>query len=157
MRKSGDRPEAVLLVKLSREELRMRMYLPGLWAFFSIFSACLSAADIKGTVFDPSGSPVAGARVSVVSRVGVAAQTATSASGAFELQTTGVPDARLVITAPGFRTATLPLQATVSVKLAIAPQVDSVAVVGSAVDVSARQQGSSVNIVPREEIRARNE
>ena len=59
------------------------------------------------------------------------------------------------VTAPGFRTATLPIEPTVSVTLAIAPQVDSVAVAGSAVDVSASQQGSSVDIIPREEIRAR--
>src|SRR5438105_1365755 len=133
----------------------MRIYLPGLWACFSILSACLSAADIRGTVVDPSGSPVAGARISVVSRLGVEAQTASSPSGLFELQTAGVSDLRLVITAPGFRTATLPIEPTVSVTLAIAPQVDSVAVAGSAVDVSASQQGSSVDIIPREEIRAR--
>jgi outer membrane receptor protein involved in Fe transport len=157
MRKSGDRPEAILFAKLSREELRMRIYLPGLLACFSIFSAFLSAAEIKGTVVDPAGSPVSGAQVSVVSRLGVEAQTATSPSGAFELHIAGVQDARLVITAPGFRTATLPLETTVSVKLAIAPLVDSVAVVGSTLDVSAGQQGSSVDIISREEIRARNE
>jgi outer membrane receptor protein involved in Fe transport len=138
----------------------MRIYV-GLLAVFAIFSTCLSAAvfegAVKGTVLDPSGAPVAGAQVSIMSRLGVEAQTVTSAAGTFELETGGIADAHLVITAPGFRTETLPLDATVSVKLAIAPQVDSVGVVGSAVDVSAREQGSSVDVVPTEEIRTRNE
>jgi outer membrane receptor protein involved in Fe transport len=112
---------------------------------------------VKGTVLDPSGAPVGGAQVSVVSRVGVEEQTVTSIAGTFELQSIEIPDAHLAITAAGFRTVTLPLAATVSVKLAIAPQVDAVAVVGSALDVSASQQGGSVDIIPREEIRTRNE
>jgi outer membrane receptor protein involved in Fe transport len=126
-------------------------------AIFSICCACLSAAEVKGTVVDPSGAPVGGAQVSIVSRLGVEAQTVTSAAGAFELQAAPRADAHLVITAPGFRTATLPVETDVSVKLALAPVVDSVGVAGSTVDVSASQQGSSVDIVPREEIRTRNE
>jgi outer membrane receptor protein involved in Fe transport len=124
---------------------------------FPVLSACLAAAGVKGTVVDPSGAPIAGAQVSLIGRLGVEAQTVTSAAGAFELQTPEIADARLVITAPGFRTATLPVDAAGTVKLAIAPQVDSVAVAGSTVDVSASQQGSSVDIVPRSEIRNRNE
>ena len=129
----------------------------GLVACTFIFSACLSAADVKGTVLDPSGAPVSGAQVSIVSRLGITVQTATSFAGTFELHAAEDPDARLVVTAPGFRTATVPLEATVSVRLAIAPQVDSVGVVGSTLDVSASQQGSSVDIITREDIRTRNE
>ena len=121
------------------------------------FSACLSAAEIKGTVVDPSGAPVAGARVSIVSRVGVEARTVASAAGAFVLNAPETPEAKLVVTAPGFSTQTLPLEPDVSVRLEIAPQIDSVRVVGSAMDVPASQQGGSVSIIPREEIRARNQ
>ena len=135
----------------------MRIQVSGLLACFLIFSAALSAAEVKGTVADPSGAPIAGAQVSVVSRLGVETQTVTSPAGAFEFAAAPAQDAHLVITAPGFRTATVAIAATVSVTLAIAPQVDSVAVVGSAVDVAASQQGSSVDIVSREEIRTRNE
>ena len=135
----------------------MRTYVSGPLACSFIFAACLSAAQIKGTVVDPSGAPVAGAQVSIVNRVGVEAQAVTSPAGTFDLQSAASPDARLVVAAPGFRTQTLPLEAAVTVKLAIAPQVDSVGVVGSAMDVSASQQGSSVSIIPREEIRTRNE
>jgi len=135
----------------------MRIHISGLWTCFFVFSAALSAAEVKGTVVDPSGAPIAGAQVSVMSRLGVEAQTVTSPAGAFEFAAAPPQDAHLVVTAPGFRTATLAIAATVSVKLALAPQVDSVAVVGSAVDVAASQQGSSVDIVSQEEIRTRNE
>ena len=63
----------------------MRRRISDLSAFCLFFSACLSAAEIKGKVVDPSGAPIAGAQVSVVGRVGVEAQTASSISGAFEL------------------------------------------------------------------------
>jgi outer membrane receptor protein involved in Fe transport len=133
------------------------------------FSACLSAAEIKGKVVDPSGAPVAGAQVSVVSRVGVDAQTASSIGGAFELNIPETPGAKLVVTAPGFSTQTLPLcgagasacqpasSQLLTVRLEIAPQIDSVRVVGSAIDVPASEQGGSVSVISRQEIRERNQ
>jgi outer membrane receptor protein involved in Fe transport len=135
----------------------MRRRISNVSAFCLFFSACLSAAEIKGKVVDPSGAPVAGAQVSVVSRVGVEAQTASSTSGAFELNTPETPGAKLVVTAPGFNTQTLPLEREVSVRLEIAPQVDSVRVVGSAIDVPASEQGGSVNIISSQEVRERNQ
>ena len=145
---------------------------PGLLAFCLFFSVCLCASEIKGKIVDPSGAPVPGAQVSIVGRVGVVAQTTTGSSGSFQLEAPETPDNRLVVTAPGFSTRTLPLGAgatpttaqttTVTnqaarVQLEIAPQVDSVQVVGSTLDVAASQQGSSVDIVPREQVRQRNE
>jgi len=135
----------------------MRTCVSGLLALCSAFSACLAAAEVKGTVVDPSGAPVAGAQIFVVSRLGVEAQTAASANGTFDLQVANTTGARLIITAPGFSTVNLPMEPAVSVKLEIAPQVDSVRVVGSALDVAATQQGSSLNIIPGAEIRQRNE
>jgi outer membrane receptor protein involved in Fe transport len=135
----------------------MRRRISNVAAFCLFFSACLSAAEIKGQVVDPSGAPVAGAQVSVVSRVGVEAQTASSASGGFELNTPETPGAKLVVTAPGFSTRTLPLEREVTVRLEIAPQIDSVRVVGSAIDVPASEQGGSVSIVSSQEIRERNQ
>jgi len=145
---------------------------PALAVFFLIFSACLTAApvrEVKGKVTDPSGAPVAGAQVSLVSRVGVEAQTVSALNGTFtleapgSLESPGDPHIKLVVTAPGFSTQTLPLdraasvQLAILVQLAIAPQVDSVKVVGSAIDVSASQQAGSVSIIPREQVRERNE
>jgi len=135
----------------------MRRNISDVSAFCLLFSACLSAAEIKGKVVDPSGAPVAGAQVSVVGRVGVEAQTASSISGGFELNAPETPDAKLVVTAPGFSTRTLPLEPEVAVRLEIAPQIDSVRVVGSAIDVPASEQGGSVSVISRQELRERNQ
>jgi len=135
----------------------MRSVVAGLLVFLLTLSACLAAAQVKGKVIDPSGAPVAGAQVSLVSRVGVEAQTAAAANGTFTLEGPTDADTRLVVTAPGFSTQTLPLDRAASVQLAIAPQVDSVNVVGSSMDVQASQQGGSVSVIAREEVRERNE
>jgi outer membrane receptor protein involved in Fe transport len=135
----------------------MRMYVSGPLACCWLFPALLSAAQVKGTVIDPSGAPIPGAQVSVVGRVGVEAQTTASSTGAFELEAVETAGAKLVVTAPGFSTRTLPLEREVTVRLEIAPQIDSVRVVGSAIDVPASQQGGSVNVVSRQEIRQRNQ
>jgi outer membrane receptor protein involved in Fe transport len=135
----------------------MRIYVPGPLTCCLLFSACLSAAEVKGKVIDPSGAPIPNAQVSIVSRVGVEVQTVSLPNGTFQLDTAEKPDARLVITAPGFSTKTLPLEASITVQLEIAPVVDSVRVAGSAIDVLASQQGGSVSVISQEEIRQRNE
>jgi outer membrane receptor protein involved in Fe transport len=135
----------------------MKLYIVGVLACLPI----LSAATIKGVVSDPSGAPIAGAQISIVDRTGVQNQTTAGLSGAFDFTLAAVSSgAKLVITAPGFRTAEIPLARapeSIAVKLEIAPVIDSVRVVGSAIDVPASEQGGSVSIIPREEIRERNE
>ena len=136
-------------------------------AAFLLFSACLSAAQagpggpagskLKGKVTDPSGAPIPGAQVSIVSRVGVESQTVSTPAGDFELHIPEGADVKVVVTAPGFNTQTSAPADAATVRLEIAPLVDSVKVVGSAVDVPVSQQGGSVNIVPNEEIRQRNQ
>ncbi|HLK61838.1 MAG TPA: TonB-dependent receptor [Bryobacteraceae bacterium] len=135
----------------------MRFCVAGPLACFLISSAFLSAAEVKGKVVDPSGAPIPNAQISIVSRVGVEAQTVSSLEGAFRLDVAANSDARIVVAAPGFGTRTLPLESSATVQLEIAPLVDSVKVVGSAIDVLASQQGSSVSIVTEEEVRQRNE
>ena len=135
----------------------MRIYVSGPLACCWLFSALLSAAQVTGTVVDPSGAPIPGAQVSIIGRVGVEAQTAASPNGTFQLETAETAGAKLVVTAPGFSTRTLPLEREITVRLEIAPQIDSVRVVGSAMDVSASQQGGSVSIISRQEIRERNQ
>jgi outer membrane receptor protein involved in Fe transport len=135
----------------------MRTFASGLLAFFA-FSACLSAAQLKGKVTDPSGAPVAGAQVSIVSRTGVAAQTVSSENGAFQIDAPDGLDAKLVVTAPGFAAKTLPIAAgALNVALDIAPVSESVQVVGSALDAPLSEQGSSVSVITAGEIRERNE
>src|ERR1019366_5072507 len=150
------------LAQLSREELGMRHNVGALAACCLFFPAGLFASQVKGTVTDPSGAPVGGAQISVVSRLGVEAQTVSAMNGSFELDVVDIPDSRLVVTAPGFSTQTLSTRTlaagpSLEVRLEIAPQVDSVRVVGSTIDVPASMQGGSVSIVPSEEIRQRNE
>ena len=135
----------------------MRIYVSGPLACCWLFSALLSAAQVTGTVVDPSGAPIPGAQVSIIGRVGVEAQTAASPNGTFQLEAAQTAGAKLVVTAPGFSTRTLPLEREITVRLEIAPQIDSVRVVGSAIDVSASQQGGSVNVISRQEIRERNQ
>jgi outer membrane cobalamin receptor len=135
--------------------------LQGLAALLLLFSAGLPAAALTGTVADPSGAPVVGAQVAVSVPAGIAAHTLTGVNGSFELDTAvaNAPDAKLVVAAPGFRTAETLLSAAsqpLVVKLQLAPLQDSVSVVGSAIDVPASQQGGSTSIVTSEEIRQSN-
>jgi outer membrane receptor protein involved in Fe transport len=139
----------------------MYIRLQGLAALLLLFSAGLPAASLKGTVADPSGAPVVGAQVAVSVPAGIAARTLTGVNGSFELDTAvaNAPDAKLVVAAPGFRTAEIALAAAsqpLLVKLELAPLQDSVSVVGSAIDVPASQQGRSTSIVTSEEIRQSN-
>jgi outer membrane receptor protein involved in Fe transport len=130
-------------------------------ACFLIFSACLSAAEIKGKIVDPSGAPVPGAQIAAVNRVGVVAQTAAAANGSFQLDTPQTPDTRLVVAAPGFSTRTLPLDGAapvqLTVQLEIAPRTDAVQVVGSTIEIPATLQGSSVDVIPSSRVRQANE
>jgi outer membrane cobalamin receptor len=120
-------------------------------------SVCLSAAVIRGTIVDPSGALVGGAQVAVTTQLGVV-ESLPAPNGSFEVR--AGPGFKLVFTAPGFAAKTIRAEdaaAGMVVKLELAPVVDSVRVVGSALDVSASEQGGSVTIVPRQEIEERNE
>jgi outer membrane cobalamin receptor len=107
-------------------------------------------------VADPSGAAIAGARVAAVNRVGVIAQAVSDAAGFFQVSVADA-GANLLVTAPGFETKPVPLGQAGVITLAIAPQNDSVTVAGSTMDIPLSQQGSSVSIIPHEEIAGRNE
>src|SRR5689334_14155600 len=113
MRKSGDRPAGAVHARRYRagsrgRSLTMRINVSGLAACCLLFSACLSAAQSQGKVVDSSGAAIAGAQVSAVSRTGVEAQTASSADGSFTLNGPNGDDGRIVVTARGFSTRTVP-------------------------------------------------
>ena len=135
----------------------MRRNVPGLLAFFLTLSACLSAAEIKGKIIDPSGAPVSGAQVAAVNRVGVVARTTAAPNGSFQLDALEPPDTRLVVAAPGFTTRTLTLDRAASVQLEIAPRTDSVQVIGSTIELPATLQASSVDAIPSSRVRSSNE
>jgi outer membrane cobalamin receptor len=117
----------------------------------------LAGETFQGKIVDISGAPIPGAQVAAVNRLGVITQTVTDAIGEFRLSVPPSDSASFRITAPGFETKTVPPAESKLVVLAIAPQTDSVQVVGSAIDVPLREQGSSVSVITHEEIEQRNE
>jgi hypothetical protein len=102
-----------------------------------LFSGCLSAATIKSKVVDPSGAPIGGGTIAAINRVGVLARTAAASNGMFELDAPHTPGTTVVVTAPGFNTRTLPPAEAGTGQLDIAPQVSSIDVVGSTIDLPA--------------------
>ena len=107
-----------------------------------IFLAPVSvwADTMRGTVTDPTNSPIVGAHVSAVNRVGVFTETVTDTSGDFELIVPDVNTFHLVITAPGFASKTVASTDSTKIRMALAPVTDVVRVTGSAVDVTASQR-----------------
>jgi outer membrane cobalamin receptor len=119
--------------------------------------AVLCAAEIQGTVLDPTRTPIAGAQVAAFSAVGVIVEQITDDRGHFDFNVSPLFDNyQLRVTAPGFQMVTVAPGAA-SIQLALAPQAESIRVTGSAIDVPASQQGTSVSIVTSQELRERNE
>lgn len=129
------------------------------YAFLSLLFTIATgfAADIRGTVVDPSGAGVSGARVTVVNRVGLVAESTTTPAGTFELRVPDVTEMRVTVTYPGFATRTVAAAEASQIELELAAQVDSVKVVGSAVDIAASEMPAGVSIISEPEIRQRNE
>ncbi len=117
----------------------------------------LAAAEVKGIVLDPTGTPVSGAQVAAINQVGVITEQITDDSGGYDFNVSPLFEGvQLRVTAPGFQTVTVPEGAS-TIRLALAPQSDSIRVTGSAIDVPASQQGTSVSVITSQEIRDRNE
>ncbi len=127
------------------------------WFLLACGVAALHAETFQGKIVDPSGASIPGAPVACVNRVGIVAQTITDASGAFQISVADAAGLNLLITAPGFETKRIPIAQGTTITLAIAPQSDAVTVAGSTMDLPLSEQGSSVSLIPREEIRERNE
>ena len=134
----------------------MKMTRPLTFGVF-LFACVLCAETYQGKVVDPSGAAIAGAGVAAVNRLGVVGRAAADSAGAFQITLPEASGAKLLVTAPGFETKTVPLTEAASITLAIAPQNDSVTVAGSTMDIPLSQQGSSANVITREEIVQRNE
>jgi outer membrane cobalamin receptor len=119
--------------------------------------AVLCAAEIQGTVVDPSRQPIAGAQVAAVNDVGVIVQQITDDQGRFDFNVSPLFDKyQLRVAAPGFETVTVGAGAS-NIQLSLAPQSDSIRVTASVIDVPSSQQGTSVSIIGSTEIRDRNE
>jgi outer membrane cobalamin receptor len=120
-------------------------------------AASLRAAEVKGVVSDPSGSPIAGAEVAAINSVGVIVRQITDDNGGFDFNVSPLfENVQLRVAAPGFQTVTVG-EGAASIQLPLAPQADSVRVNASAIDVPASQQGTSVSTITSAELRGRNE
>jgi outer membrane cobalamin receptor len=120
-------------------------------------ASALSGAELKGAVVDPSQRPIPGATVAAINGVGIIVQQITDDGGGFDFNVSPLyENYQLRVTAPGFQTVTVGAGAS-NIRLALAPQEDSISVVGSAIDVPASQQGTSSSAITSGEIRERNE
>ncbi len=136
------------------------MFVRRLSAFVAVVclgAAMLPAADLKGVVVDPSSRPIPGAQVAAITATGVISQQITDDHGAFSIYVSPLyENVQLRIAAAGFQTMTVGMSAA-HIQLSLAPQSDSVRVIGSAIDAPASQQGSSVSTVTSQQLRDRNE
>ena len=123
----------------------------------ALFASSLYSAEIKGTVVDPTQSPISGALVTAINDVGVITQQITDDQGHFDFNVSPLFETyQLRVTAPGFQMVTVGAGAS-HIQLSLAPQSDSVRVIGSAIDVPTSQLGSSVSVITSAELRERNE
>jgi outer membrane cobalamin receptor len=126
---------------------------------FIVFAipAMLCAAEIKGTVVDPSQRPIAGAQVAAINNVGIIVQQITDDQGRYDFNVSPLfENYQLRVTAPGFQMVTVGANAS-SIKLPLAPVSDAISVIGTAIDIPESQQGTSVSVITSGEIRGRNE
>jgi len=117
----------------------------------------LNAAEIQGTVVDPSRAPIAGAQVAAVNGAGVIVEQITDDRGHFDFNVSPLfENYQLRVTAAGFQMVTVGAGASM-IQLALAPLTDSIRVEGSAIEVPPGQIGASVSAITSAEIRERNE
>jgi outer membrane receptor protein involved in Fe transport len=117
----------------------------------------LGAAEIKGMVVDPSRRPIPGAQVAAVNNVGIIVHQISGDQGQFDFNVSPLfENYWLRVAAPGFQTVNVAAGVGV-IQLPLAPLTDSIRVTGSAIDVPASEQGTSVSVITSRELRERNE
>jgi outer membrane cobalamin receptor len=125
--------------------------------FFTGYLFEARATELKGVVLDPTGNGIPGAQVAAFNPVGVITQQVTDDHGIFDLYISPLYESvQLRAAAEGFATSTVPA-ATAVIRLALAPQSESVAVTASAIDAIPSQQGTQVSVITSADLRERNE
>jgi outer membrane cobalamin receptor len=125
--------------------------------FFSTLVFEAHATELKGVVLDTSGTPLPGAQVAAVNALGVITRQVTDDQGIFDLYVSPLyENVSLRATAQGFAMATVPA-GTLVIRLALAPQNESVEVTATAIDAVPSQQGTQVSVVTSADLRERNE
>ena len=116
------------------------------------------AATLAGTVLDPSGAAVAGAKVSLLSSLAVQDTHETDGRGRYQFTGLRSGTYRLVANAPEFSSSTTDIQLTageartLDLPLALSAVAQQVVVSASLGDALVQQLGSSVSVITRREI-----
>src|SRR5947209_3613430 len=109
-----------------------------------LLSSPLIAAIIYGKVLDPAGAGVNGARIVLVSRLGVLRETTSDPAGNFRLDPDRAPtETGLELTAPGFARQSVAIDSvgqSLTIHLAIASVSDSITVTGSVIAAPVSEQ-----------------
>jgi vitamin B12 transporter len=137
---------------------RLRIFLFTIIGVFGAAAASYAqATDVRGTVFDPSGTPIQGAHVRVLEHGSERGRAETDARGEFVIPAT-CSSCSLEITRPGF--ATLTTRAgngqPVDVKMTIGAVKESVVVTATGRELSESQVGASVTVLDRDDIEQRH-
>jgi len=139
--------------------MRIRSVLPLIFLFL-LAARTAAAGLVAGRVVDPDGRPVPHARV-WIGAAGTSLQTATDASGRFELR---VPDdcrCELRVWMEGFRAQPVTIDATAAARdvgtltLEISAVSESLVVSAAQVEIPLSQASASVTIITGDELRAR--
>jgi outer membrane cobalamin receptor len=121
----------------------------------------VSAATIAGTVLDPDGRGVAGARLIVTSALGTVATSESDDRGAYEIPRLSAGTFRLIVVARGFQADAIDLtlgaddRREADVRLRLSAVVESIVVSASQIDLPMSQTASSVSIVTEADLRTR--
>ncbi len=143
---------------LGRRRSKLRLYGFFLLFFTFLSSAAASAADYKVKVVDQQGAAVAGAQVSLFSKVADIAlrEGISSAEGMVSFEDLPVADYRIEVLAPGFA----PLRMTVSeshaeivtIPLHVATATETVVVSATRTPVSAQETAASISVLDGEQL-----
>jgi len=119
------------------------------------------AATIEGTVFDPSGQPVASARVNLLAGLSPVAERQSDAQGHFRFENLPAGAYRLVANVPGFTASTTPVEVaegetrSVDPRLALSAVEEHVVVSASLGGALAPQVGSSLSVLTQSDVEER--
>jgi len=134
--------------------------LPGLLSIL-LCAAVARAATIRGTVLDPDGRAVPGARVALLAPLTAVEELETDAEGRYEFAGLRGGAYKLVANLPGFSTASSEVEvsdtatATANLRLAISAVDERVVVSASLEGALTPEIGSSVSVVDQSEIKDR--
>jgi len=128
-----------------------------------VCAAAAQGATLEGTVFDPSRRPVPGAQVTLLTPLAAAEERKADAGGHFEFGDLRPGRYRLVANAPGFSTASAPVELaggnttlTRDLRLEIGAVQQQVVVSAALGGALAPEVGSSVSVVSQQEIEGRD-